>query len=106
MYTVEVTPLASFNQFMVSGLLQGLIAMQSQYRIKHANTFSWRTGFPLSPEIIILEADSISCPIGQNFLVKCVPPDISAWRTDFPPTPVNQQPPVLWPPQSRALKQA
>ena len=31
--------------------------------------------------------DSISCPAGQNFLGKCVPPDTSAWRTDFPPTP-------------------
>ena len=51
------------------------------------DTFSWRTDFPPSPGHIILEADSISCPVGQNFLGKCVPPDTSAWRTDFPPTP-------------------
>ena len=51
------------------------------------DTFSWRTDFPPSPGHIILEADSISCLVGQNFLGKCVPPDISAWRTHFPPTP-------------------
>ena len=52
------------------------------------DTFSWRTDFPPSPGHIILEADSIlSCPVGQNFLGKCVPPDTSAWRTDFPQTP-------------------
>ena len=56
------------------------------------DTFSWRTDFPPSPGHIILEADSISCPVGQNFLGKCVPPDTSAWRTDFPPTPV----PLYW----------
>ena len=32
------------------------------------DTFSWRTDFPPSPRHIILEADSISCPVGQNFL--------------------------------------
>ena len=91
MYTVEVRPLASFDQFLVSGLEEGLVAMQSQYRIRHG-CISWRTDFSLSPGHIILEADSISCPIGQNFLGKCVPPDTLAWRTDFPPTPVT---PVL-----------
>ena len=53
------------------------------------DTFSWRTYFPPSPGHIILGADSISCPVGQNFLGKCVPPDTSAWRTDFPPTPAT-----------------
>ena len=51
------------------------------------DTFSWRIDFPPSPGNIILEADSISCLVGQNFLGKCVPPDTSAWQTDFPPTP-------------------
>ena len=52
------------------------------------DTFFCRTDFPPSSGHI-LGADSISCLVGQNFLEKCVPPDISAWRTDFPLTPVS-----------------
>ena len=37
------------------------------------DTFSWRIDFPPSPGHIILEADGISCLVGQNFLGKCVP---------------------------------
>ena len=58
-----------------------------------AYTGSGRIHFPggqifLLPKHIILEADSISCLIGQNFLGKCVPPDTLAGQTDFPPTSV------------------
>ena len=28
---------------------------------------------------------SISYPVGQDFLEKCVHPDTFSWRTDFPP---------------------
>ena len=61
--------------------------MQGQYRIRPGHIF-WRTDYPPSPRHIILEADSVSCPVGQNFLGKCVPPETSAWRTDFPLTSV------------------
>ena len=39
MYTVEVSSLASFNQFLENGLVQRLVAMQSQYRIRHGHIF-------------------------------------------------------------------
>ena len=51
------------------------------------DTFSWQTDFPPILRHIILEGESISCLVGQIFLGKCVPPDTSAWRTDFPLTP-------------------
>ena len=35
--------------------------------------FPWRTDFPPSPGHIILEADSIPYPVGQNFLGNVFP---------------------------------
>ena len=78
----------SINQVLASGLVPARTCSYARPMIGSGrpDTFSWRTDFPPSPGHIILEADSISCPVGQNFLGKCVSLDTSAWRTDFPPT--------------------
>ena len=49
-----------------SELVRGLVAMQGHAMIGSGpDTFSGH---------IILGVDGISCPVGQNFLGKCVPP--------------------------------
>ena len=35
------------------------------------------------------KAESISCPVGQNFLGKYVPLDTFSWQTQFPLTPAK-----------------